>query len=90
MSSQPETPRSFAPVLARSEAKTKNLAVSQPRSSDTPIDSKIIWYTCQRGARRAGLKKHVHPHTLRHCFATHLLEAGADLRAFRSCEATTI
>jgi site-specific recombinase XerD len=48
-----------------------------------PITSKVIWHACHQAALRAGLHKRVHPHTLRHCFATHLLEAGADLRTIQ-------
>ena len=50
---------------------------------DRPIDTKTVWYACRKAAQRAGIQKHVHPHTLRHCFATHLYEAGTDLRAIQ-------
>ena len=50
---------------------------------DRPIDTKTIWYACRKAAQRAGLQKRVYPHLLRHCFATHLYEAGADLRAIQ-------
>ncbi len=52
-------------------------------ASDRPIPPKVIYHACKRAARRAGFQKGVHPHTLRHCFATHLLEAGADLRTIQ-------
>jgi len=48
-----------------------------------PIGTETLWQACYFAAQRAGLKKSVHPHTLRHCFATHLLEAGADLRTIQ-------
>jgi site-specific recombinase XerD len=52
-------------------------------SGDQPITTKVVWQACYHAAKRAGIKKNVHPHTLRHCFATHLLEQGADLRSIQ-------
>ena len=60
------------------------------------IDAKTLYHACQGAAKRAGLNRAIHPHTLRHCFATHLLEQGADLRSIqmllghRDLEQTTI
>jgi site-specific recombinase XerD len=52
-------------------------------TGDKPITTKVVWNACKKAAQQAGLQKDVHPHTLRHCFATHLLEAGADLRTIQ-------
>ena len=65
-------------------------------TANHPITAKVVWSACHEAAQRAGITKPVHPHTLRHCFATHLLEAGADLRTIqvllghRDLEETTI
>jgi site-specific recombinase XerD len=65
-------------------------------TGNKPITTKVIWAACRQAATRAGLGDEIHPHTLRHCFATHLLESGADLRTIqlllghRDLEETTL
>ena len=46
-----------------------------------PLTRMGAWKILRKHVERAGITKHVSPHTLRHSFATHLLEGGADLRA---------
>jgi site-specific recombinase XerD len=49
-----------------------------------PLDRRNVSHGCRRMAQRAGLKKRVTPHVLRHTFATHLLEAGTDIRTIQA------
>ena len=73
-----------------------NLPSDDCRRAEQPISAKTIWYAVHEAARRAGIKKRVSPHILRHSWATHLLERGTDLKAIQvllghvDLESTTI
>jgi len=47
------------------------------------LDRERVWAVVKEAARRAGIEKNIHPHTLRHSFASHLLANGADLRVIQ-------
>jgi site-specific recombinase XerD len=51
--------------------------------ADVPITPNIVWLACRQAAQAAGIDKPIHPHTLRHSCASHLLEAGTDLRTIQ-------
>jgi integrase/recombinase XerD len=51
--------------------------------ADRPITPRVIWDAVRFAARAAGIDRRISPHTLRHSYATHLLEAGADLRTIQ-------
>ena len=67
------------PFLRKNVADAKNRLFLSYRGK--PLTRMSLWHIVTGAAREAGLQKQIHPHTLRHSFATHLLEGGADLRA---------
>lgn len=74
-------------ALNRHLAKNPNV-LRTPSNRKTPfaaaIDPHTVGTILNAAARRAGLTYHVHPHMLRHCCATHMLDNGADLRAIQT------
>jgi integrase/recombinase XerD len=67
------------PLWVKSREKTKNAVFLNQRGG--PLSRMSVWNIVQQAALKSGLTKAVYPHILRHSFATHLLEGGADLRS---------
>ena len=64
-------------VRACYETKAQTIFLS---NRGLPMRRETLWHTVRKAAKKAGITKKVSPHVLRHSFATHLLEGGADLR----------
>ena len=71
--------RELRPTLEKGEGK----GVLFLNARGQPLSRMGAWKILRKYVRQAGITKPVSPHTLRHSFATHLLEGGADLRAIQ-------
>jgi integrase/recombinase XerD len=70
--------KELRPGLARNRAGNDVLFLNR---RGKPMSRMTVWNIVRDAVRNAGITKRVYPHILRHSFATHLLEAGADLRS---------
>jgi integrase len=62
---------------------TTYLFPGRGKRADLPISTNMVWLACRQAAQQAGIRKRLSPHSLRHSCATHLLDAGADLRTIQ-------
>ncbi|BDR53206.1 tyrosine recombinase XerD [Bombiscardovia nodaiensis] len=69
------------PALERKASKSAELSALFLNKRGKRMSRQSVWLVVQEAAERAGISKPVHPHTLRHSFATHLIEGGADVRS---------
>ena len=86
--------RTAVGILRRYLEKSRPELISSPEepmlfvsNRGKPLNRERIWAVVKDAAKIAGIKKNIHPHTLRHSFASHLLENGADLRIIQEMHA---
>jgi len=53
-------------------------------TKDKPMGPKKLWDACRAARKSTGMRQRITPHVLRHCYATHLLEAGTDIRTVQA------
>jgi integrase/recombinase XerD len=70
----------YLEIRSTKHPNAKTLFVTNRRG---PVDRRTFWRTLKKLAVKAGIIKHISPHSIRHAFATHLLCGGADLRSLQ-------
>jgi integrase/recombinase XerD len=65
------------------QCRPKDWLFPSPEKIGSMLEERSLRYVCRQAAKRVGIKRRVHPHLFRHACATHMLDAGADLRTIQ-------